>query len=253
MTYYARVVLDDCRGALEDLSEEGLHGDRWRRRWVAAVSLLRSVMHVLAKVDSETSTEMQVSIDEAWKELRRTRPEPAIFWRFIDEERNLTLKEGSFGAGQVYHQRYDEEGNPIVFYSYPFHAEPFQGMDQREVVGRAIEWLEGYLDQIDEAVYTAVPIGTVVEEAQGIGMLLSRKGGEIASVEYDIRVIQAEYGWKRASGRIDVLMQTKSVDRFEKYILSLEDGREIDLGIIDPVSDHSYTVILRGPFRERQP
>jgi hypothetical protein len=54
MTAAARLVLDDCRGALADL-KEGVQGAEWRRRWIVTVVLLRAVGHVLEKVDGAAS------------------------------------------------------------------------------------------------------------------------------------------------------------------------------------------------------
>ena len=50
MTARARIVLEDCRLALQLLEEE-TDLRRWRLHWVAAVALVRAVGHVLEKVD----------------------------------------------------------------------------------------------------------------------------------------------------------------------------------------------------------
>jgi hypothetical protein len=42
MTRTAREVLKDCRGAVEEIGG-GVQGRAWRRRWVTAVVLLRTV------------------------------------------------------------------------------------------------------------------------------------------------------------------------------------------------------------------
>ena len=37
---------------------------------------------------------------EWWKGIKANKPEPMIFWEFIEKERNLILKEATFRAGQ---------------------------------------------------------------------------------------------------------------------------------------------------------
>src|SRR5450759_1169232 len=99
MTARARIVLSDARDALSDLAD-GVSGSEWRRRWVTAVVLLRAVGHVLDKVDAESSPAMCRAIAEAWRGLPASKPEPRIFWDFIDAERNNVLKEYVLAAGQ---------------------------------------------------------------------------------------------------------------------------------------------------------
>src|SRR5918996_909674 len=91
MTATARLVLRDCEAALDDL-RAGPTGLQWRTRWAAAVALLRSVGHVLQKVDVEASPAMAQAVTEAWTRMNASKPEPRIFWGFIEEERNNILK-----------------------------------------------------------------------------------------------------------------------------------------------------------------
>jgi hypothetical protein len=99
MTATARLVLLDCEAALEDL-RAGPTGLQWRTRWAAVVALLRSVGHVLQKVDAKSSRAMGQAIREAFADLKATAPEPRIFWTFIEEERNNILKEYRSSAKQ---------------------------------------------------------------------------------------------------------------------------------------------------------
>jgi len=99
MTARARIVLSDARDALSDLAD-GVSGSEWRRRWVTAVVLLRAVGHVVDKVDAESSPAMHRAIADAWRGLGASKPEPIIFWDFIDAERNNVLKEYLLSAGQ---------------------------------------------------------------------------------------------------------------------------------------------------------
>jgi hypothetical protein len=147
MPLQARLVLEDCRGALADL-RDGVQGDEWRRRWVAALVLLRAVGHVLRNVDAGSDEKVGAVIQEKWLALNRSKPEPQIFWHFIEEERNLILKEYAIRAGQgvTIHL-----GGPVVeaTYSYPIREGAFGGRDQREVIRTAIEWWDSYLKEIE--------------------------------------------------------------------------------------------------------
>ncbi|MBB3174933.1 hypothetical protein FHR90_002780 [Endobacter medicaginis] len=70
----------------------------WRIYWVAGLALLRTVGHVLAKVDAKISPEHAEAIAALWKGFQDDRSKSAIFWTFIDRERNNLLKTYSFGA-----------------------------------------------------------------------------------------------------------------------------------------------------------
>jgi hypothetical protein len=168
MTAAARVVLQDCRSALATLTD-GVQGSDWRWRWVAVVTLLRAVGHVLVNVDGVKDKATAAAIERAWTELNGSKPEPRIFWRFIDQERNNLLKEYRLGAGQgvtvflqPFHLRVSVAGvsTPApppqpprpAEYAYPMNEGPFEGRDQREVVAEAIRWWERYLDAVDASV-----------------------------------------------------------------------------------------------------
>ena len=99
MTVAARIVLEDCRKAYADLVE-GIQGSEWRCKWTTVVTLLRVVLHVLDKVDGGSDPKVRSAVDGAWGELNRTKPLPEIFWRFIEEDRNLILKQYAHRAGQ---------------------------------------------------------------------------------------------------------------------------------------------------------
>ena len=93
VTTRSRVALADCEHALADF-EASANTPYQRPRWVAVITLLRIVGHVLDKVDKPAaSNEAQQRIDDAWKQLNATKPEPRIFHDFIDGDRNLLLKQ----------------------------------------------------------------------------------------------------------------------------------------------------------------
>lgn len=146
MTRAAREVLEDCRGAVEEIGN-GIQGPAWRRSWVAAVVLLRAVGHVLRKIDSSISPAYKRAIDEAWDELGSTKPEPLIFWQFIEAERNNIIHEYKVGAGQGATVHIGQ--NKPTEHHYFINTGPFAGRDQRHVLQEAIIWWEDYLDRVD--------------------------------------------------------------------------------------------------------
>lgn len=162
MTLAARETLEDCQGALSDLTD-GIQGRDWRRKWILAVVLLRVVGHVLDKVDGARSSAYRAAIDTWWARLNASKPEPTIFWQLIDEERNRILKEYQTVASQgvtvqlngfdtnqqTWEQKVDSLGSSI--YHYTFNSGPYKGCDQRAVLTTAIEWWHQQLDSIDEA------------------------------------------------------------------------------------------------------
>jgi len=145
MSLRARLVLDDCRGAVTDL-HDGLQGGDWRRRWVTAVTLLRAVEHVLRKVDTRGDPKLRKAINDRWDQLLASKPHPPIFWEFIVEERNLILKEYEVRAGQGATVNL---GTGTVINHYLINDGPFKGREQREVLREAIAWWESYLAGVE--------------------------------------------------------------------------------------------------------
>ena len=153
---YARYVLDDCRFVLELLDEER-DRQRFRVFWVAACALLRTVGHVLIKVDAEEDDDTARAIDRAWKRWNDERDANNIFWDFIEEERNIVVKE--------YKSRYGEGMTGILFENpssgevmveslaeeiyKPMLYGPFASCDCRELVREGIEWWQRELDIIE--------------------------------------------------------------------------------------------------------
>jgi hypothetical protein len=160
MTQRARVVLDDCRGALLELTY-GLQGAQWRRRWIACIVLLRAVGHVLEKVDAKASKAVCDAMNNEYLKLKQTQPNPQIYWNFIVDDRNLILKEYKFTAGQGIRAiggkaNYDEFGNLLdskpgsIEYLYIINTGPFAGRRQHDLIQEAIDWWQDHLDKIDE-------------------------------------------------------------------------------------------------------
>jgi hypothetical protein len=157
--FQARAVLEDCRIALLELRADP-RGVQWRLRWCAVLALLRTVGHVLSKVDASSTSIAPEFRDEAarwWKELNRTKPEPLIFWEFIEKDRNALLKEYQFSAEQGIILRGDLNtvplgalplGASVAEPTYLMKDGPFAGRDQRDVVQEAIDWWDDQLEEI---------------------------------------------------------------------------------------------------------
>jgi hypothetical protein len=126
------------------------------------VALLRAVGHVLENVDAKSSPAMKKAVQEEFRALRDTKPEPRIYWSFIREERNNILKEYGFTARQNVTVRPGTTGINLntgeewevapsltTLYDHVMGAGPFAGHDPRDLVAEAIEWWGEHLDRID--------------------------------------------------------------------------------------------------------
>jgi hypothetical protein len=99
--------------------------------------LLRTVGHVLAKSDALKSAKHKIEIDKLWIEWKSTPKENAIFWNFIEEERNNILKAYTFGATLA------NDGNGL-YVSY------LNGEDAFQLFGEAVYWWRHQLSALEE-------------------------------------------------------------------------------------------------------
>ena len=165
MTAAARRVLGDCEAALNMLEDEE-DERRWRVLWAGAMALLRTVGHVLRNVDGADASVHRV-VDAAWGRWKADRSSNAVFWEFIEEERNNILKEYRFSVldsaevGLVVVAREDEDsGHPVqdeaVFSPGENLFRPLvdgfgTGEDARDVYGEALQWWDAELSRIEAA------------------------------------------------------------------------------------------------------
>lgn len=150
MVQQARRVLADCKHALDLLQAES-QPETFRVLWVAGVALVRAVGHVLQKVDGEQSPEMKKAVASAYASWKADKPGNAIFWEFIEEERNRILKQYEVGffagpvdvlAGGEVHSLDDSLFSPIT-------DGTFAGEDCRDVLELALGWWERQLTTIE--------------------------------------------------------------------------------------------------------
>ncbi|MBO1038496.1 hypothetical protein [Brucella pituitosa] len=100
---------DDCRQILfsfQYYGEEELEYGDWRHPWIAGLSLLRTVGHVLDKVDSKKSNLHDDIIKNNYSKWKTNELDKKIFFEFICEERNNILKTFDVGAELI--KRSDE-------------------------------------------------------------------------------------------------------------------------------------------------
>ncbi len=147
MTLAARQVLEDCKEAANDIDGK-VQGSAWRRRYVVAVVLLRTVGYVLGRIACE-NTKYKAAIKNEWAELNKSKPDPPIFWEFIDKVRNNIVHEyiihAEQGATVFIGQNKPTENHYTINDGY------YKGYDQRDLLKEAIEWWEAYIDRIDQA------------------------------------------------------------------------------------------------------
>jgi len=126
----------------------------FRVLWVASLTLLRSIGHVLQKIDGKSSPEMGDLVAQHYDYLKAQRDRPSIFWDFIEAERNMLLKEYEIGflAGEI-PVITEQDGKVFTIGDHlfcPMITGPFEGMDCRDLINEAIEWWEIQLGWVNE-------------------------------------------------------------------------------------------------------
>ena len=165
MTTAAREVLYDCETALEMLEEvEDLR--RWRVLWAGAVALLRAVGHVLKKVDGKDPQIRRV-VDQRFQNWKTERKANAVFWDFIEKERNNILKEYHFNVSSDEEILLVVQSNSLALgvdekdqtgelfklgenLYRPIVDGYGEGEDARDIYREALNWWHGELVAIEE-------------------------------------------------------------------------------------------------------
>lgn len=90
----------ECVTVLFQLQNSDLDDEHpeWRIWWIAGIALLRTVGHVLDKVDAKRSPHHKMTILQAWSNWKEDKDTNWIFWTFIEQERNNLLKLYKFGV-----------------------------------------------------------------------------------------------------------------------------------------------------------
>jgi hypothetical protein len=180
----AREILEWCRSAHEKMRGNPTGLD-WVLIWAATIALLRAVGHALAKEDAASDDHLKKEQESWWGGLKKTKPDPHIFWEFIDSDRNLLLKEATLTVTQGIHVGVQEvacasesvsasdsfsapsqpeqrsppcpthsDPSPTT-YSYHMKSGFFAEQDPRDLVRKAIEWWEKQLSDIEQKAATS--------------------------------------------------------------------------------------------------
>ena len=167
MTDKARIVLQDCQHAVASHTLD-LQGEELRVSWVVILTLLRAVGHVLDKVDGKASPAMAQAVAEWWKAMNASKPEPAIFWQFIENGRNRVVKLYEHGIWrQLVCEGPEHQGRPTTILADQANSRggkmmaedghvisqladgAFAGQSERDVAVEACKWWRGVLDGLD--------------------------------------------------------------------------------------------------------
>lgn len=96
-----RVLRDAYRARHEFKAAQSDKAATCRLRWVAVVTLLRTVGHTLKSIDARRSPALKYAIQAAWDRWHASPFHHLIFHEFIKRERDMLLKEYRFPAGRL--------------------------------------------------------------------------------------------------------------------------------------------------------
>ncbi|NLA82883.1 MAG: hypothetical protein GX849_08715 [Clostridiaceae bacterium] len=158
----AMLLLKDAKISLDMLEKED-DENRFRIIWLASIVILRSIGHVLAKVDADSDPKHKDVIEAWWKSIHDKKDgENAIFHKFIESERNSIVKEyeinfqdnaqltfGLFDQADMSNTVGMEEFQNLY---HPVMDGPYSGEDVRDVLGEAISWWEKQLCIIEASI-----------------------------------------------------------------------------------------------------
>jgi uncharacterized phage-associated protein len=146
----SRKVLRDVQHIIEWLENEE-DEFRFRTAVIAAITLLRTVGHALRKVDAARNPELKPIVEQRYAAWKADPDRARIFFEFIEQERNLILKE--------YEVRI--EFSPMITTSEATHAwrvgsnifcpvasGHYAAQDVRDVLREAVAWWAAELNRI---------------------------------------------------------------------------------------------------------
>lgn len=118
-------------------------------------------------VDAAADEILRAAIAAEFAALRRTKPEPTIYWNFIVDERNRVLKEMTLSArlsitirpgAAWYDLRTGETGgseSEPTIYDHFMRGGIYDGKDPCELSRDAVAFWNGYLDRVEQRAATA--------------------------------------------------------------------------------------------------
>jgi hypothetical protein len=192
----AREALEWCRYGHQKMKSNPT-GLEWVLTWAGTIALLRAVGHALVNEDAEIDARMKNAQRAWWDKLKDTKPNPSIFWGFIERDRNLLLHEAELTVGhsvemipqsasltldatppgirvhinggsteELLQQPEPQPPGPIAsfrappgetIYNYKMKFGRFAGQDPRDLVRDAIKWWEEQLDDIEQKAAASSP------------------------------------------------------------------------------------------------
>ncbi|MGB0086405.1 MAG: hypothetical protein WBP94_13650 [Rhodomicrobiaceae bacterium] len=124
--------------AIEDLQASlDRHGERWRVPYVASVTLLRSIGHVLKNIDCERDQAVKRAVDTCWPEWKKDE----AFGR-LEEFRNNALKEFGFPLGRITSFEENTPQDVLLF----FEGTPVDALEELQRIWR---WWDLRLTEIE--------------------------------------------------------------------------------------------------------
>lgn len=164
MSLQARKALSDCRLACEMLSDSIASGatEHTNVHWFTCLALLRAVGHILHKVDQKNFNKAQTQVAN---ELFASWKKEPIFRDFIEEERNLILKQYSTSIKEINKTEehtiitndgltvVSNDGSSVVINEIVKSIEKINGFSKGgtppQIIEEAIQWWEEALDDFD--------------------------------------------------------------------------------------------------------
>jgi hypothetical protein len=138
---------------------------------------LRAINHALRTEDAKSDTRLKKAQSDWWNTLKATKPNPPIFWEFIDYDRNRLLKEVELPVRRLFQESLQDgtlladnlDGQqlpqqlatrappPTSICTYQMKSGRFEKQDPRDLVRDAIEWWERQLDDIEQKAAASSP------------------------------------------------------------------------------------------------
>lgn len=144
----ARRALRDAYRSRHELSAALSSNDlaTIRLRWIAAITILRSVGHVLRNIDASRSPDLKCAIDTAWKRWKAQAFQHLIFHEFIEKERNDILKEYRASIFPSASAKEKTEYAPRMYSSILVGDRSYSPL---EAIDASIRWWEAELRHIE--------------------------------------------------------------------------------------------------------
>ena len=108
-------------------------------KWLCLATFMKAAMEVVNRTHEE-SAGFRRQVHEKWTRLCAARPDPMIYWQFIEVERDRSVLLGTLPLRRETDRRKAS--------SWVVDGGPFDGCPAVELAVRAIQWLERYFDDL---------------------------------------------------------------------------------------------------------